>query len=104
MQLALSGGAFHDCEPRLHDFSRPCLASSFQRCISFLHQLSTGDYFQFDFLFSLAARFSASSTRSRRLAGLASYSFSPRPRVSSALAEGTLIIKFPSAHRYPPLP
>eukprot|EP00808_Paulinella_micropora_P024448 g48373.t1 len=39
-------------------------------------------------------------TCSRRLADLASYSFSPRPRVSSALAEGPLIIKFPPAHRY----
>eukprot|EP00808_Paulinella_micropora_P031199 g58411.t1 len=65
--LALSGGAFHDCEPRLHDFSRPCLASSFQRCLSFLHQLSTGDYFQFDFPFSLAGRFSASSLCGRGL-------------------------------------
>eukprot|EP00808_Paulinella_micropora_P010292 g60300.t1 len=65
--LALSGGAFRDCEPRLHDFSRPCVASSFQRCLSFLHQLSTGDYFQFDFLFSLAARFSASSLCGRGL-------------------------------------
>eukprot|EP00808_Paulinella_micropora_P014727 g56102.t1 len=39
-------------------------------------------------------------TRSRLLADLAFYSFSPRPRASSALAEGLLIIKFPPAHRY----
>eukprot|EP00808_Paulinella_micropora_P003978 g9302.t1 len=49
------------------DFSRPCLASFLQCCLSFLHQLSTGDYFQFDFPFSLAARFSASSLCGRVL-------------------------------------